>query len=77
MAAPHPHAEATYRLIAGEDGGYAVEVAIPGSGPTRVSGFDTQAKAEAWIERHQANIATGTIMQRSAWSRGAKPAKPN
>ena len=73
MAAPHPHIDATYRLIEGGDGGFAVEVAIPGSAPTKVSGFDSQAKAEAWIERHKANIATGTIMQCSAWSRGARP----
>lgn len=73
MTAPHPHAEATYRLIQGSDGGFAVEVSIPGSGPTKVSGFDSQAKAEAWIERHKANVATGTILQRSTWSRGAKP----
>ncbi|HLI20155.1 MAG TPA: hypothetical protein VKV32_03495 [Stellaceae bacterium] len=73
MTAVHPHAEATYRLIPGEGGSVAVEVAIPGSGPTKVSGFDSQAKAEAWIERHKANVASGTIMQRSNWSRGARP----
>jgi len=73
MAAPHPHTDATYRLIPGGDDSFAVEVAIPGSAPTRVSGFDSQAKAEAWIERHKANIATGTIMQpRPNW-RSAKP----
>jgi hypothetical protein len=72
MPAGHPHAEATYRLIAG-DGSFAVEVSIPGSGPTTVSGFDSQAKAEAWIERHKANVATGTIMQRSNWTRGPRP----
>ena len=73
MTAPHPHTDATYRLIPGDDGGFAVEVSIPGTTPTKVSGFDSQAKAEAWIERHKANVATGTIMQRSSWSRGAKP----
>ena len=72
MATAHPHIDASYRLIQGDDGSFAVEVAIPGSAPTKVSGFDSQAKADAWIERHKANIATGTIMQRSNW-RSAKP----
>jgi len=73
MATAHPHADAAYRLIPGDDGSFAVEVAIPGSAPTKVSGFDSQAKAEAWIERHKANVATGSIMQRSNWSRSPKP----
>jgi hypothetical protein len=72
MAAPHPHLDATYRLIPGDGDSFTVEVAIPGSAPTKVSGFDSQAKAEAWIERHKANVATGSIMQRSNW-RTAKP----
>jgi len=73
MATGHPHADATYRLIQGDEGSFAVEVAIPGSAPTKVSGFDSEAKAEAWIERHKANVATGSIKQRSNWSRGARP----
>ncbi|HEY1507249.1 MAG TPA: hypothetical protein VGF92_23305 [Stellaceae bacterium] len=72
MAAEHPHIDATYRLLPGDDGNFSVEVVIPGSGPTKVSGFDSQAKAEAWIERHKANVATGTILQRPTWSRGQK-----
>ena len=75
MTAVHPHAEATYRLIPGDNGSFSVEVAVPGTGPTKVSGFDSQAKAEAWIERHKANVATGTILQRSTWSRTARPQK--
>jgi hypothetical protein len=74
MATAHPHLDATYHLIQGDDGTFAVEVAVPGTNPTKVSGFDSQAKAEAWIERHKANVATGSIMQqRSAWSRSPKP----
>ncbi len=73
MATAHPHADATYRLIAGDDGSFAVEVGIPGSGPTKVSGFASQAKAEAWVGGHQANVAPGSIMQRSNWSRSPKP----
>jgi hypothetical protein len=73
MTAVHPHVDASYRLIPGDDSSFAVEVSIPGSAPTKVSGFDSQAKAEAWIERHKANVATGTIMQpRGYGARGTK-----
>lgn len=73
MTAPHPHAEATYTLTLQGDGGFAVDVAIPGVRPTKVSGFDTQAKAEAWIERHKANVATGTLQGRRSNWRDPKP----
>jgi hypothetical protein len=65
----HPHLEAVYRVIPLDDGKFAVEVAIPGTHPTKVTGLDTQAAAEAWIERHRAQVATGTIQRQSAWSR--------
>lgn len=55
----HPHAEATYNLLTLDYGSFAVDVAIPDTRPTKVSG--TREKAEAWIERHKANVATGTI----------------
>jgi hypothetical protein len=61
MATAHPHAEAAYKLITQDDGGFAVEVTVPDTEPTKVTGFDTQAKAEAWIERHKANVATGSL----------------
>jgi hypothetical protein len=71
MAAIHPHAEATYSVTTQADGTFAVEVTIPDTQPTKVTGFDTQAKAEAWIERHKANVATGTLKATSrSWSRG-------
>jgi hypothetical protein len=74
MAPPHPHAEATYRLLPLADGSFSVEVEIPGTKPTKVSGFDSQAKAEAWIERHKANVATGSLSpQRGTWARNPKP----
>jgi hypothetical protein len=73
MTATHPHIEATYNLLTQDNGSFAVEVAIPDTRPTKVSGFDTQDKAEAWIERHKANIATGSLkMPRPNW-RTAKP----
>jgi hypothetical protein len=65
----HPHAEAVYRVIPLDDGKFAVEVSIPGSHPTKVTGLDTRAAAEAWIERHRAQVATGTIRSSSSWSR--------
>jgi hypothetical protein len=74
MPEEHPHALATYRLITQPDGTFAVEVTIPDTQPTKVTGFDTQEKAEAWIERHKENIATGTLKAPSRnWSRGTKP----
>lgn len=66
----HPHAEAAYQVIPLDDGTFAVEVAIPGTHPTKVTGLDTEAAAEAWIERHRAQVATGTIQRQSnTWSR--------
>lgn len=65
----HPHSEAVYRVIALDDGKFAVEVSIPGSQPTKVTGLDTQEAAESWIERHQTQVATGTILRRSQWQR--------
>lgn len=73
MTLTHPHAEATYKLITLRDGTFSVEVTIPETGPTKVSGFDTQAKAEAWIERHKANIATGTLKSPGPNWRSSKP----
>ena len=69
MPVVHPHAEAVYRVIALDDGKFAVEVSIPDSHPTKVTGLDTEEAATAWIERHKAQVATGTIKSRSSWSR--------
>jgi hypothetical protein len=65
----HPHLEAVYRVIPVDDGKFAVEVAIPGTHPTKITGLDTEAAAEAWIERHKTQVATGTILRQSPWSR--------
>ncbi len=69
MPVVHPHAEAVYRVITLDDGKFAVEVSIPDSHPTKVTGLDTEEAAAAWIERHKAQVATGTIKSRSSWSR--------
>jgi hypothetical protein len=68
----HPHAEAVYTIIPLNDGKFAVEVTIPGSHPTKVTGLDTEAAAEAWIERHKTQVATGSILRQSSWSRGRR-----
>jgi hypothetical protein len=58
MPQTHPHAEASYRVIALDDGGFAVEVKIPDSHPTTVSRFATVADAEAWIADHRTRVQT-------------------
>ena len=67
MPKTHPHAEATYRVIAFEDGSFAVEVTIPDTNPTTVRPFKTEADAEAWIVEHQRRIQSQ--MQPGNWSR--------
>jgi hypothetical protein len=58
MPKTHPHAEATYRVVALDDGSFGVEVSIPDSHPTRVSPFKTESDAEAWIAEHQRRVQT-------------------
>jgi hypothetical protein len=56
----HPHAEATYRVIPLDDGSFGVEVNIPGSHPTTVSMFKTEADAETWIDDHRRRVSAQT-----------------
>lgn len=56
MARTHPHAEASYKVIAFEDGSFGVEVSIPDSNPTVVTRFASEQDAEAWIARHQRRV---------------------
>lgn len=60
MLRTHPHAEATYRIIAFDNGSFGVEVSIPDSHPTRVTTFKTEADAEAWIAEHQRRVQSQT-----------------
>ncbi len=60
MPKMHPHAEAAYRVFGLDDGSYGVEVSIVGSYPTRVSRFETEADAEAWIAEHRRLIELQT-----------------
>jgi hypothetical protein len=60
MPKTHPHAEATYRVIPFDNGAFGVEVSIPDSHPTRVSMFETEADAEAWIADHRRRVESQT-----------------
>ena len=60
MPKTHPHSEATYRVIAFDNGSFGVEVSIPDSHPTRVSMFKTEADAEAWIAEHRRQVESQT-----------------
>jgi hypothetical protein len=59
MDKAHPHADATYRVVPQMDGTLGVEVWIPGTFPTTVTSFATEAGAEAWIERRKEAVAKG------------------
>jgi hypothetical protein len=74
MLRTHPHAAATYRVIALEDGSFGVEVTIPDSHPTKVSSFPTSADAEAWIRAHQNRVQSQT--QPGGWFRNAARRNP-
>jgi hypothetical protein len=73
MAKTHPHAEATYRVIALKEGTFGVEIAIPGSYPTKVTSFPTEADAEAWITQHQSQVQAEA--QTSRWFRRPSPVR--
>jgi len=52
----HPHAEALYEVVALGAGAFGVRVSIPDTSPTMVSGFNTEAAAEAWIASHKSRV---------------------
>jgi hypothetical protein len=68
----HPHAEATYEVVAIDPSGFGVKVSIPDTQPTTVSSFETEAAAEAWIESHKARIQSQT--KPGAFFRRPRPA---
>ncbi|HTV38459.1 MAG TPA: hypothetical protein VMF12_18675 [Xanthobacteraceae bacterium] len=53
MALTHPHADASYRVVARDDGSFEVEVNIPDTHPTRIRPFATPSAAENWIDEHR------------------------
>jgi len=77
MARTHPHAEATYRVIALPGGTFGVEVSIPDAYPTTVSTFATKADAEAWIAKHKSRVeaqSSATGWFRASRTRTSSPA---
>lgn len=73
MPMTHPHAEATYQVVARDDGTFEVEVSIPDTSPTRVRPFATSTDAEKWIEDHRRRVQTQAETRR--WQR--RPAGPS
>lgn len=71
MAKIHPHAEAAYQVVALNEGGFGVEITIPGTYPTKVTSFPTEQEAEAWIVQHQSRVQSEA--QSSRWFRRSGP----
>jgi hypothetical protein len=69
MMKQHPHANATYRIVARDDQSYDVEVAIPDQQPAMISGLGTLEDAEAWIGRHKQRVLAASESSRSRWKR--------
>ena len=61
-------AEATFRIVQQKDMTYGVEVTIPGTLLTTVTGFATEADAEAWIVTYQDKVKAKPIKR--SWMRG-------
>jgi hypothetical protein len=75
MARTHPHAEATYRVVAlAKEGRFGVEVVIPDTHPTTITEFATEVEAEGWIARHkrqvEANASSGSTFRRKRRAEG-------
>ena len=70
----HPHAGATYELVHQKDGSFGVKVTIPDTHPTVVTGFSTEAAAEAWMPKHKQDVASGSNpSSREAFLRSGSP----
>jgi hypothetical protein len=65
MPRTHPHAGASYRVVALDDESFGVEVTIPDSHPTTVTKFASHEAAEAWIIAHRDRVQSQT-----QWGRG-------
>jgi hypothetical protein len=60
----HPHAGAIYSVVPLGDGSFGVEVIVPETNPTRVSGFATKIAAGAWIETHKRQVESNLPYRR-------------
>ena len=65
MKKEHPHAGATYQIVQQLDGSFGVEVTIPDTYPTMVTGFSTEAAAAAWATKHKEEVANGNSLRRT------------
>ena len=74
MAKSHPHAGATYKIIAREDGAFEVEVTLPAARRrSTITGLSTKAEAERWMARHREAIAAGAPDKHQAPSGPTEP----
>jgi hypothetical protein len=68
----HPHAEATYRTVPLKAGNFGVEITIPGTYPTTMSSFGTEAKAWEWVAEHKSFVELNASSG-SPWRRRTSP----
>ncbi|MGE0373647.1 MAG: hypothetical protein AB7Q01_17440 [Gammaproteobacteria bacterium] len=71
--APHPQAEATYRVIPRDDGTFDAEIANPEAEPALVKGFATAADAEAWIAVQKTRVLASQARRHSFRDRRPAP----
>ena len=64
MPRAHPHSDATYRIISLPGETFGVEVVVPDTYPAKVSGFVTEAAAEAWIANHKRHVQANSGVYR-------------
>ena len=74
MPQPHPHAGATYEIIARKDGAFEIAVLMPDPpSAVTITGLATRAAAERWIAQHQAAVAAGLPGRRAPRFKPSKP----
>jgi hypothetical protein len=71
MAKPDPAAQASFRLVPQQDGSYGVEVTIPETYPTMVTGFASMEAAETWVMRYKQRVESGPPSRRRWSAKGA------
>jgi len=64
MPTSHPHAEASYRIVALDADSFGVEVSVPDAHPATVSKFASHEAAEAWITAHRDRVQSQTYAGR-------------
>lgn len=69
----HPHAHAIYR-VAAQGGAFIVEVSIPDSYPTMITGFVSQEAADQWVTAHRGQASVGRTLKRRSVFRRDLPA---